>query len=376
MSHKRDDPISLNEQQFIKQAIAEQMRIDGRGLYDFRSLKITFGDSFGKVQVQLGRTRILIVTSCEVVEPYPDRPTEGFFHFNINFSPMSSPIFDDSRPDEYGVELGRIIERGLRESRAIDTEGLCIVANEKVWSIRLDIHIIDHCGNLIDCCSIGTITALHHFRRPDLTIQGENVTIHSADDREPVPLSIHHMPICVTFGIFDEGNILVVDPNWKEEKLMSGRITYTLNIHKELCGIQKAGGDSLSMQHILDAAKIAQVKVYELTKAIKQAINNDLEKRGVEQMNAALMVTGIGTQESESGNVNFYDGYKSVSIKQEHIEEQIEIPKFTDTEKDFEEFATYLAQSKVTVVKEEEMKDASLDEMDIDDSEEETTTVL
>lgn len=42
------------------------------------------------------------------------------------------------------------MERGLRESRAIDTEALCIVAGEKVWSIRLDLHILDDDGNLID----------------------------------------------------------------------------------------------------------------------------------------------------------------------------------------------------------------------------------
>ena len=28
---------------------------------------------------------------------------------------------------------------------------------------------------------------------------------HSAEDRDPVPLSILHMPVCITFGFFDEG---------------------------------------------------------------------------------------------------------------------------------------------------------------------------
>lgn len=47
-----------------------------------------------------------------------------------------------------------MVERGLRESRAIDTEALCIVAGEKVWSIRVDIHVLDHGGNLTDACSM------------------------------------------------------------------------------------------------------------------------------------------------------------------------------------------------------------------------------
>jgi len=134
-----------------------------------------------------------VVTTCEVTEPYPDRPMEGFFTFDVQFSPMAAPEFDSNR-SIFGIELSRIIERGLKESRAIDTEALCIVAGLKVWSVRLDIHVLDNVGNLIDCCSIGAITALHHFRRPDVTI-GEQVIIHPIEERDPVPLSIHHIPL-------------------------------------------------------------------------------------------------------------------------------------------------------------------------------------
>lgn len=28
---------------------------------------------------------------------------------------------------------------------------------------------------------------------------------HSPEDRDPVPLSILHMPVCITFGFFNEG---------------------------------------------------------------------------------------------------------------------------------------------------------------------------
>lgn len=75
--------------------------------------------------------------------------------------------------------ISRIIEKALRRSRAIDTEGLCIVAGEKVWQIRVDLLFLDHDGNLIDCASIAAVTALLHFRRPDVTVSGEEVTIVS-----------------------------------------------------------------------------------------------------------------------------------------------------------------------------------------------------
>lgn len=51
---------------------------------------------------------------------------------------MASPAFESGRPPESAIELGRIVERGLRESKAIDTEALCIVAGVKVRHSAFD----------------------------------------------------------------------------------------------------------------------------------------------------------------------------------------------------------------------------------------------
>jgi exosome complex RNA-binding protein Rrp42 (RNase PH superfamily) len=250
--------------------------------------------------------RVLVVVSCEVVKPYPDRPTEGFFKFNISFSPMASPAFG-GRVSSQGVEIGRIVERGLRESGAIDTEALCIIAGEKVWSVRLDMHVLDDHGNLTDCCGIGAITALHHFRRPDVTISGDAVIVHSAKERDPVGLSIHHMPISVTFSIFGE-DTLVVDPSWKEEHCCNGKMTITLNAQHEMCAMQKAGGVALSVQKILEATLIAQVKVLELSEAIHSALHKDKLSRKTDNVSSShLMTCGIGLEETIQDEINLME---------------------------------------------------------------------
>ncbi|KAL5663841.1 hypothetical protein ACJX0J_023949, partial [Zea mays] len=46
---------------------------------------------------------------------------------------------------------------------------------------------------------------------------------------DPLPLTIHHMPIPVTFAYFGEGNIVVLDPTYKEEAVMGGRMTAIVN---------------------------------------------------------------------------------------------------------------------------------------------------
>lgn len=64
-------------------------------------------------------------------------------------------------------------------------------------------HVLDHGGNLIDACSLAAIASLLHFRRADVSVSGEKVTVHTVAERAPVPLSVHHIPVCVTFGILD-----------------------------------------------------------------------------------------------------------------------------------------------------------------------------
>lgn len=90
--------------------------------------------------------------------------------------------------------MARLLEKALRRSEAVDREALCIVAGQKVrsiiyptlgrtdarwqvWSIRVDMHFLDDEGNMLDCASIAAMAALRHFRRPDVTVLGEEVTI-------------------------------------------------------------------------------------------------------------------------------------------------------------------------------------------------------
>ncbi|KTF96570.1 hypothetical protein cypCar_00035191 [Cyprinus carpio] len=201
----RDTPLSNCERRFLLKAVEEKKRLDGRQTYDYRNIKITFGTDYGCCIVELGRTRVLCQVSCELVPPKDSRPTEGIMFFNLELSPMASPAFEPNRQSELLVMLNRQLERCLRNSKCIDTESLCVVSGEKVWQIRVDVHVLNHDGNLMDAASIAAISALSHFRRPDVAIQGRDITVFSPEERDPIPLSIYHMPICVSFAFFLQG---------------------------------------------------------------------------------------------------------------------------------------------------------------------------
>ncbi|CAG8493562.1 795_t:CDS:2 [Dentiscutata erythropus] len=282
--------LSTNERELIISGLKEGIRLDGRGIDDFRSLKITLGPEYGRSEVKLGATKVLAKVSCEVARPYPERPNEGILTLNTELSPMAFTGLEPGRPSEEEVLVSRILEKAIKINRAVDVEGLCIVANELAWSIHVDVHFLDNDGNIIDAACIAAIAALSHFRRPDVTVIGEDVTIvffiisnskHPVDQRNPVPLSIHHTPICVTFAFFENGDLWVVDPSLKEEQIRRGDMIMAINNHKEICVLSKAGGIPLEMHTIIQCSKLAANKVDWVRERIQAALVNaaEVEKR-------------------------------------------------------------------------------------------------
>lgn len=68
----------------------------------------------GTAEVQLGQTHVMCVVSCQLVPPFADRPNEGSLSVFTEFSPMADPSFETGRQGENAVELGRVVDRGLR----------------------------------------------------------------------------------------------------------------------------------------------------------------------------------------------------------------------------------------------------------------------
>ncbi|KAJ9675594.1 hypothetical protein PVL29_024493 [Vitis rotundifolia] len=246
----------------------------------------------------------------QLIQPYRDRPNEGTLSIYTEFSPMADPSFEAGRPGEAAVELGRVIDRGLRESRAVDMESLCVLAGKLVWSIRIDLHIIDNGGNLIDAANIAALAALLTFRRPECSFGGEDgqeLIVHPPEVREPLPLIVHHLPIAVTFAIIGNENIMVIDPTHSEEAVMGGRMTATLNTNGDVCAIQKAGGEGVIQSVIMQCLRIASVKAADITSKIKNAVeafNTERALRKIKRHSSSIAVdvSGPGAKMRENKN--------------------------------------------------------------------------
>jgi len=258
--------ITKVRQKQIAELIAAGKRLDGRTLTEFRELKIEQGlieKAEGSARVFLGKTQILVGTKVETGEPFPDTPNEGVMTVNAELVPLASPGFEPGPPDESSIELARIVDRGIRESKAIDTEKLVIEAGKKVFVVFVDVYVLNHDGNMIDAAALAAVSALLNTKMPNYEIKDGEVKIKQG--YTPLPLRSH--PITVTIGKIN--NTLIVDPWLEEEQVMDARLTMAINDEGNICAIQKGLSGYFTPQQIIEASKLAQQKAAELRKKLK-----------------------------------------------------------------------------------------------------------
>ena len=77
--------ISVNERDFILDALKADCRVGGRSLHDWRSCEIKYGEKNGQVLLKLGKTHVLTTSHLKLMAPTPAKPQEGFLKFNIEF---------------------------------------------------------------------------------------------------------------------------------------------------------------------------------------------------------------------------------------------------------------------------------------------------
>ncbi|MCD6477993.1 MAG: exosome complex protein Rrp42 [Candidatus Aenigmarchaeota archaeon] len=244
---------------YIKNLVKEGKRDDGRDFLQFRDMKIETGyvkNAEGSALVTLGDTKVLVGVKMEVGEPFPDTPDEGILIVNAELVPIASPEFESGPPDENAIELARVVDRGIRESKAINLKKLCIKEGERVWIVFVDIHIISDGGNLMDASSIGAIAALLDTKIPKIE---EDETINR--EEYTGKLEISKIPISCTVNKIS--GKLLVDPTYEEEEATEGKITIT-TIDGAMCAMQKSGVGGFTADELNEAIKISMEKGKEI----------------------------------------------------------------------------------------------------------------
>ena len=238
-------------------------RMDGRAFTEFRPVHVEknpIEKAEGSARVQIGHTDIFVGVKLGLATPFPDKPDEGMLMVGAELSPISCEKFEIGPPKAEAIELARVVDRGIREAKTIDMKKLCITPGEKVWSVSLDLQIINYDGNLIDAYSLASVVALANARMPTL----EDGKINYEKREGPLPLKAK--PIAITVFKMADG-IMFLDPNREEEEAASARITVTTKEDGNVTALQKNGGP-LTIDEITQAIQLSVEKGKEFRKLL------------------------------------------------------------------------------------------------------------
>ncbi len=228
---------------YIKDLLSKGRREDGRGLLDYRSIKINpnfIPNAEGSAEVIVGNTRVLAGVKLGVGDPMPDKPDEGNLVTSAELLPLASERFEIGPPTPEGIELARVIDRGLRAASMLDMKGLFIEA-EKVWNVFVDIYVLNYDGNLFDAGTLAAATALSTARMPKYE---DGKVIREGDLSR---LDIKNIITSCTFAKI--GGNVILDPEGNEEAVMEGRLTIA-NDENVVRAMQKGLSGSFSPKEL------------------------------------------------------------------------------------------------------------------------------
>lgn len=252
----------------IKEYLDQSKRFDQRNLDEFREITIETGvskNAEGSARVKLGKTEVLVGIKMNVSEPYPDSPNSGNLMVTAELLPLSSPRFELGPPKFNSIEIGRVIDRGIRESKVIELDKLCIKKGEKVWTVFIDIYSINDDGNLMDAAGIGAIAALKNAKIPKYDDKENKVLFGELSDVN-IPLS-KHIPLSLT--VHKIGKNLLVDPTKEEEDLCETRVTIASS-NNLISSMQKGEKESLTIKEMNE--------VLDLFEKVSKTISSKIEK--------------------------------------------------------------------------------------------------
>ncbi len=258
------ESIDMIRANYTKSLLEKSKREDGRGMFDFRNVRIvtgTMGNAEGSAQVDLGDTRVLAGVKMAVETPFPDTPDQGNMTVAAELLPLASPKYETGPPTPEAIELSRVTDRGIRAGNCIDLASLFIEA-EKAWGVYIDVYVLNYGGNLFDACEIAAMAALRNAYMPEYK---DEKVVREDKSRK---LKVDNTVTSCTFVKVD--GKLLLDPTPEEENAADARLTITTD-GGSVRSMQKGMRGSFSVKEIDELVDVAFNKHKELKSLIESA---------------------------------------------------------------------------------------------------------
>jgi len=265
------NPANITIDTFAK-LFAAGKRFDGRGLLDYRDLEVTYDVSNcaeGSARVKLGKTEVIVGVKMTLDKPYPDSPDKGNLMVSGDLLPLASPRFESGPPKFGAIELPRLVDRAIRESKMIELDKLVVTPGEKVWTVIIDVYPINDDGNLIDASTLAAVAALKNAVIPGIDEKGNVDYKHRTTKK--LPLSKETYPI--SFSFYKLGDSIIMDPTREEEEASEVRVNFGVSMWNKqhmINSSQKSGPVPFTQEEIEKIMSLLPKKFDELNDKLKK----------------------------------------------------------------------------------------------------------
>ena len=266
-----DDVIGTLESKYLTDLLSKGDRMDNRGFWDGRPIEIIPGvikKAEGSAMVKWGETVVIAGVKAQLGTPFPDTPNYGVVTVNVELSPISSPSRESGPPGPEAIELARIVDRGIRESKVLPMQGskLCVIPGEQVWILFVDVYILDDGGNLIDASALAAMSALANTKLNKVSINHESNEVTLLEEKEPLPLN----GFVSSFTYVKIGEYILYDPSLIEDRGKDGRFSVAITDKGTVCSMQKGEVAVFSQDEIMELLEKASNQAKELNALIEQ----------------------------------------------------------------------------------------------------------
>ena len=254
----------------IREMMRNGKRIDNRKFDEYRNIVIEAGlisQAEGSAKVRLGNTEVIAGVKMEMGKPYPDSPDKGVLAVSAELVPFASPEFESGPPGEQSIELARVVDRAIRESKMVDFEKLCIKEKEHVWMVYVDLEVLNDDGNLIDTACLAAVAAILNTKIPVIEMIDESPEIIREQKSGKLPIR----GIAVTTTFVKIGSSIIVDPGLTETNAFDARLSVG-TLHNKVCSMQKGGPSGFSIEEVEKIVDDAMTKGEELRKHLESLV--------------------------------------------------------------------------------------------------------
>ena len=245
--------------ELVKDLVSKGKRVDSRKFMEYRKIESIVGyvkKAEGSCYVSIGDTKVVVGVKFGVMTPYPDTPDKGGMMVTLNYS----PVIWKELPQNRDIEVSRVLDRSIRESKMLDLKDFCITPGEKVFQIFIDCYVMNYDGNLLDALNLAAVKAFMSANMPKM------------EDDKAVPsdkkIKLNSFPVEVTVSKI--GGKYIMDLNRSEEDAVDFSVMISYLDEKTICAMQKVGILGIPFKEMEEIFKIGVEKQAELRKLLKE----------------------------------------------------------------------------------------------------------